>query len=132
MLIDVKANLWFAGAHLVFILNGTMTGVWGGRKIKSNQICRGERKETSVVFASYYTAIFGSLMSEKVKALVLGDGEMHGLPSVMLYTQAERVGSGRVGLPLFYVAFTALLLVRTPLLGDSGGWGKAYETHIAS
>lgn len=95
MLIDVKANLWFAGAHLVFILNGTMTGVWGGRKIKSNQICRGERKETSVVFASYYTAIFGSLMSEKVKALVLGDGEMHGLPSVMLYTQAERVGSGR-------------------------------------
>lgn len=41
-----------------------------------------------MVFASYYTAIFGSLMSESKTSY--GERWMRGLPSVMLYTQAER------------------------------------------
>lgn len=127
MLIDVKANLWFAGAHLVFMLNGTMTGFWGANR---NQICRGAKeRKRSVVFASYYTAIFGSLMSEKVKALVSGDGEMHGLPSVMLYTQAERVGSGFLSSTWRSLLFCLYVHLFSGLLG---GWGKAHETHIAS
>ncbi len=56
----------------------------------------GQKKGNVHGFASYDTAIFGSLMSESKTSCVSGSaggrgpvsGEMHGLPSVMLHTQA--------------------------------------------
>lgn len=83
-----------------------------------------------MVFASYYTAIFGSLMSESKTSY--GERWMSGLPSVMLYTQAERARVLYLVRSVFSPFLTAVLLVRTPLFRASGGWGKAYETHIAS